>query len=97
MTVGKDRNRRKRPTVGLLFLSHPSKTYGFVNIGLLKTVGLKTVGLKTVGFVNLIFQRPQIFFHNFVSFHPILMFNTILESGDQTKTIEDEFKTIRSI
>jgi hypothetical protein len=55
-----------------LFLSHPSKTYGFVNIGLfktvglktvgLKTVGLKTVGLKTVGFVNLIFQRPQIFF-----------------------------------
>jgi len=43
-------------------LSHPSQTYGFVNIGLFKTVGLKTVGLKTVGFVNLIFQRPQIFF-----------------------------------
>ena len=58
------------------------------------TVGLKT---ETVGFVGLIFQRPQIFFHNFVSFHPILMFNTILESGDQTKTIEDEFKTIRLI
>ena len=58
------------------------------------TVGLKT---ETVGFVGLIFQRPQIFFHNFVSFHPILMFHTILESGDQTKTIEDEFKTIRSI
>jgi hypothetical protein len=61
--------------------------------------GILTVGLKTetVGFVGLIFQRPQIFFHNFVSFHPILMFNTILESGDQTKTIEDEFKTIRLI
>jgi hypothetical protein len=63
------------------------------NRGIL-TVGLKT---KTVGFVGLIFQRPQIFFHNFVSFHPILMFHTILELGDQTKTIEDEFKTIRSI
>jgi hypothetical protein len=37
--------------------------------------------------------RPQ-FFHNFVSFHPILMFLTILESGDKTKNIEDEFKTI---
>ena len=97
MTVGKDQNRRKRPTVALFFLSHPSQTYGFVNIGLFKTVGLKTVGLKTVGFVNLIFQRPQIFFHNFVSFHPILMFHTILESGDQTNMIEDEFKTIRSI
>jgi hypothetical protein len=58
------------------------------------TVGLKT---ETVGFVGLIFQRPQIFFHNFVSFHPILMFNTILESRDQTKTIEDESKTIRLI
>ena len=37
--------------------------------------------------------QPQ-FFHNFVSFHPILMFLTILESGDKTKNIEDEFKTI---
>jgi hypothetical protein len=58
------------------------------------TVGLKT---ETVGFVGLIFQRPQIFCHNFVSFHPILMFNTILESGDQTKTIEDKFKAIMFI
>ena len=57
------------------------------------TVGLKT---ETVGFVGLIFQRPQIFFHNFVSFHPILMFHTILESGDKTNDIGDEFKTIRS-
>jgi len=36
---------------------------------------------------------PNIF-HNFVSFHPILMFLTILESGDKTKNIEDEFQTI---
>jgi hypothetical protein len=59
--------------------------------------GILTVGLKTetVGFVGLIFQRPQIFFHNFVSFHPILMFHTILESGDQTNNIGDEFKTLR--
>ena len=48
------------------------------------TVGLKT---ETVGFVGLIFQRPQIFFHNFVSFHPILMFYTILEPGDKTDNI----------
>jgi hypothetical protein len=25
--------------------------------------------------------------HNFVSFHPILMFHTILESGDKTNNI----------
>jgi hypothetical protein len=61
--------------------------------------GILTVGLKTetVGFVGPIFQRPQIFFHNFVSFYQILMFHTILESGKQTNTIEDEFKTIRLI
>ena len=41
-----------------------------------------------------IFLNIQQFFHNFVSFHPILMFLTILESGDKTKNIEDEFKTI---
>jgi hypothetical protein len=58
--------------------------YSYHNRGIL-TVGLKT---KTVGFVGLIFF--PLFFHNFISFHPILMFHTILESGDQTNTIEDE-------
>ena len=37
---------------------------------------------------------PNIF-HNFVSFHPILMFLTISESGDKTNDIGYEFKTIR--
>ncbi len=32
-----------------------------------------------------------------VGLNPILMFHTILESGDQTNNIEDEFKTIRLI
>jgi hypothetical protein len=32
----------------------------------------------------------------FVSFQQILMFHTILESGDKTNDIGDEFKTIRS-
>ncbi len=44
----------------------------------------------------LFFGAPNIF-HNFVSFHPILMFLTILESGDKTNNIGDEFKTIRLI
>ena len=51
----------------------------------------------TVGIILCPRPRPQ-FFHNFVSFHPILMFLTILESGDKTNNnIEDEFKTIRLI
>jgi hypothetical protein len=45
----------------------------------------------TVGII--LRPRPQ-FFHNFVSFHLILMFLTILEPGDKTKNIEDELKTI---
>jgi hypothetical protein len=43
------------------------------------------------------FLAPPKFFHNFVSFHPILMCLTILESGDKTNNIGDEFKTIRLI
>ncbi len=37
------------------------------------------------------------FFHNFVSFYPIMMFLTFLESGDKTNNIGDEFKTTRLI
>ena len=59
-------------------------------------------GIYTVGWnfrrkrptVGIIFRPSPQFFHNFVSFHPILMFLTILESGDKTKNIENEFKTI---
>jgi hypothetical protein len=69
-----------------------------------KFLGIYTVGWKyrrktpnSVGkrpTVSIILRpRPQ-FFHNFVSFHLILMFLTILESGDKTKNIENEFKTI---
>jgi hypothetical protein len=47
--------------------------------------------------VSIIFRPSPQFFHNFVSFHPILMFLTILESGDKTNNIGDEFKTIRLI
>jgi hypothetical protein len=56
-----------------------------------------TVGFhrKTVG-CGYFLAAPK-FFHNFVSFYPILMFLTILESGDKTNTIGDEFKTIRLI
>ncbi len=43
------------------------------------------------------FLVPPNIFHNFVSFHPILMFFTNLESGDKTNNIVDEFKTIRLI
>ncbi len=43
------------------------------------------------------FLAPPNIFHNFVSFHSILMFLTILESGDKTNNIGDEFKTIRLI
>jgi hypothetical protein len=51
-----------------------------------------TVGKRPT--VGIIFHPSPQFFHNFVSFHPILMFLTILESGDKTKNIEDELKTI---
>ena len=51
-----------------------------------------TVGKRPT--VGIIFCPSPQFFHNFVSFHPILMFLTILESGDKTKNIGDEFKTI---
>ncbi len=51
-----------------------------------------TVGKRPT--VGIIFHPSPKFFYNFVSFHPILMFLTILESGDKTKNIEDEFKTI---
>jgi hypothetical protein len=51
-----------------------------------------TVGKRPT--VGIIFRPNPQFFHNFVSFHPILMFLTILESGDKTKNIEEEFKTI---
>jgi hypothetical protein len=44
--------------------------------------------------VGIILRPRTQLFHNFVSFHPISMFLTILESGDKTKNIEDEFKTI---
>ena len=33
------------------------------------------------------FWAPLNIFHNFVSFHPILMFLTILESGDETNNL----------
>ncbi len=51
-----------------------------------------TVGKRPT--VGIIFRPSPQFFHNFVSSHPIFMFLTILESGDKTKNIEDEFKTI---
>ncbi len=49
---------------------------------------------KTRGICWFYFSAPPKFFHNFVSFHPILMFLTILESGDITNNIGDELKTI---
>jgi hypothetical protein len=63
-----------------------------------KNRGIFTVGFhrKTVGLFGIIFGAPHVF-HNFVSFHPMLMFLTILESGDKTNNIGDEFKTIRLI
>ncbi len=45
----------------------------------------------------LFFGAPPHIFHNFVSFRPILMFFTNLESGDKTNKIVDECKTIRLI
>jgi hypothetical protein len=53
--------------------------------------------IKAVVFISIIFWCPPNFFYNFVCFHPILMFLTILESGDKTNSIGDEFKTIRLI
>jgi hypothetical protein len=79
-------------------------------IGIQQTLQKKIGGIYTVGWnyhrkrpntvgkrstVGIIFCPSPQFFHNFVSFHPILMFLTILESGDKTKNIEDEFKTHR--
>jgi hypothetical protein len=52
---------------------------------------------KFRGICRYYFSAPPKFFHNFVSFHPIVMFLTILESGDKTNNIGDEFKTIRLI
>ncbi len=52
---------------------------------------------KFRGMCRYYFLAPPKFFHNFVSFHPILMFLTIWESGDKTNNIGDEFKTIRLI
>jgi hypothetical protein len=52
---------------------------------------------KFRGMCRYYFWAPSNIFHNFVSFHPILMFLTILESGDKTNNIGDEFKTIRLI
>jgi hypothetical protein len=49
---------------------------------------------KFHGMCRYYFLAPPNIFHNFVSFHPILMFLTILESGDKTNNIGDEFKTI---
>jgi hypothetical protein len=47
---------------------------------------------KFRGMCRYYFSAPPNIFHNFVSFHPILMFLTILESGDKTNNIGDEFK-----
>jgi hypothetical protein len=44
-----------------------------------------TVGKRPT--VGIIFRPSPQFFHNFVSFHPILMFLTILESGDKTNSL----------
>ncbi len=52
---------------------------------------------KFRGMCRYYFSAPPNIFHNFVSFHPILMFLTILESGDKTNNIGDQFKTIRLI
>ena len=52
---------------------------------------------KFRGMCRYYFSAPPNIFQNFVSFHPILMFLTILESGDKTNNIGDEFKTIRLI
>ena len=52
---------------------------------------------KFRGMCRYYFSAPPNIFHNFVSFHPILMFLTILESGDKTNNIGDKFKTIRLI
>ena len=52
---------------------------------------------KFRGMCRYYFSAPPNIFHNFVSFHPILMFFTNLESGDKTNNIVDEFKTIRLI
>ncbi len=52
---------------------------------------------KFRGMCRYYFLAPPNIFHNFVSFHPILMFLTILESGDKTNNIGDKFKTIRLI
>ncbi len=52
---------------------------------------------KFRGMCRYYFLAPPNIFHNFVSFHLILMFLTILESGDKTNNIGDEFKTIRLI
>ncbi len=52
---------------------------------------------KFRGMCRYYFSAPPNIFHNFVSFHPILMFLTILESGDKTNNIGDEFETIKLI
>ncbi len=62
-----------------------------------KNRGNCTIGFyrQTVG-CEYFLEAPK-FFHNFVSFNPVLMFLTILESEDKTNNIGDEFKTIRLI
>jgi hypothetical protein len=62
-----------------------------------KNRGIFTIGFhrKTVG-CGCFLGAPK-FYHNFVSFYPILMFLTISESGDKTNNIADEFKTVRLI
>ncbi len=52
---------------------------------------------KFRGMCRYYFSAPPNIFHNFVSFHLILMFFTNLESGDKNNNIVDEFKTIRLI
>jgi hypothetical protein len=70
--------------------------------GTKQTLQKKTVGFlpweirkKTWDLSVLFFAPAPNIFHNFVSFHPILKFLTILESGHQTNNIGGEFKTIR--
>ncbi len=64
-----------------------------------KSVGFSLWKIKEIPWdlSELFFSTSNKFFHNFVSFHPILMFLTILESEDTTNTTGDEFKTIRLI
>ena len=58
------------------------------------TVGKDQIPWEKKPTVSIILRpRPQ-FFHNFVSFHLILMLLTMLESGDQTKNSVNEVKTL---